>query len=74
MNNNQKLEGYIVGEKDRLQRKIKVIMVKKQNFTPAWASTEIYGNMDDGGARYYNVLLFRKIVRQSSFRSGYCLQ
>lgn len=25
-------------------------MVKKQNFTPAWASTEIYGNMDDGGA------------------------
>lgn len=50
MNNNQKLEGTLLVKKDRLQRKIKVIMVKKQNFTPAWASTEIYGNMDDGGA------------------------
>lgn len=36
MNNNQKLEGTLLVKKDRLQRKIKVIMVKKQNFTPAW--------------------------------------
>lgn len=44
MGGNQKLEGTLLVKKGRLQRKIKVITVKTQQFIPAWAATQIYGN------------------------------
>lgn len=44
MNGNEKLEGTLLVKKGRLQRKIKVITVKTQQFTPAWAATQIYGS------------------------------
>lgn len=39
----QKREGTILVKVGRLTRKIKVVTVKKQEFTPAWITTNIYG-------------------------------
>lgn len=39
----QKREGTLTVKKGRLSRKIKVVTVKKQNFEPAWITTNIYG-------------------------------
>ena len=36
-------QGSIVLKKGRLQRKIKVIVIKTQKFTPSWIGTQIYG-------------------------------
>lgn len=36
-------QGSIVVKKGRLQRKIKLIVIKTQKFTPAWIGTQIYG-------------------------------
>jgi len=46
LGNNEKLEGTLLVKHGRLQRKIKVIMVKKQSFVPAWIGTAVYGNID----------------------------
>lgn len=43
MGSEQKREGTIFIKYGRLNRKIKVITVKEQNFTPAWITTNIYG-------------------------------
>ena len=45
LENNEKLEGTLLVKKGRLQRKIKVITIRKQSFVPAWVGTEIYGNL-----------------------------
>lgn len=37
------LEGTLVVKKGRLQRTIKIMLIKKQKFTPVWAATQIYG-------------------------------
>lgn len=42
----QKLEGTLLVKKDRLQRKIKVITVKKQTFVPSWMGAQLYGKLD----------------------------
>lgn len=44
--NNQKLEGTLLVKHGRLQRKIKIIMVKEQSFAPSWVGTQIYGGMN----------------------------
>ena len=36
-------QGSIIVKKGRLQRKIKVIVIKTQKFTPSWIGTQIYG-------------------------------
>ncbi len=43
MGNNQKCEGTLLLKYGRLTRKIKVITVKKQEFVPAWITTNVYG-------------------------------
>lgn len=46
LGNNEKLEGTLLVKKGKLQRKIKVITIKKQEFTPAWVGTQVYGSVD----------------------------
>lgn len=47
LNNNEKLEGTLLIKKGKLQRKIKVITIKKQEFIPAWVGTQVWGNIDE---------------------------
>ncbi len=47
LGDNEKLEGTLLVKKGRLQRKIKVITVKRQTFTPAWVATQVYGTIDE---------------------------
>lgn len=46
LNNNEKLEGTLLIKKGKLQRKIKVIAIKEQVFTPAWVGTQVYGSVN----------------------------
>lgn len=46
LNNNEKLEGTLLIKKGKLQRKIKVITIKKQEFIPAWVGTQVYGSLN----------------------------
>ncbi len=46
LGNNEKLEGTLLVKHGRLQRKIKVILVKKQSFVPSWVGTHVYGGMN----------------------------
>lgn len=46
LNNNEKLEGTLLIKKGKLQRKIKVIAIKEQSFTPAWVGTQVYGSVN----------------------------
>ena len=43
MGNNAMLEGTLVVKKGRLQRAIRIVLIKEQSFTPVWAATQIYG-------------------------------
>ena len=43
MGDNPMLEGTLVVKKGRLQRTIKVVLIKEQLFTPVWVATQIYG-------------------------------
>lgn len=43
---NIKQEGTLLVKKGRLQRKIKVITVKKQSFIPTWVASQVYGGMN----------------------------
>lgn len=47
LGNNEKLEGTLLVKKGKLQRKIKVITIKKQSFTPAWVGTQVWGEIDN---------------------------
>lgn len=47
LGNNEKLEGTLLVKKGKLQRKIKVITIKKQRFAPAWVGTQVYGAIDE---------------------------
>lgn len=42
----EKLEGTLLVKKGRLQRKIKIVTVKRQSFTPSWVGTALYGGLD----------------------------
>lgn len=44
MGNLSKREGTLLVKTGRLYRKIKVTTIRKQSFTPAWASTQVYGH------------------------------
>lgn len=46
LGNNEKLEGTLLVKKGKLQRKIKVITIKKQEFIPAWVGTQVYGSLN----------------------------
>lgn len=43
MGDNTMLEGTLIVKSGRLQRAIRVVLIKTQNFTPVWAATQIYG-------------------------------
>lgn len=43
MGSQEKREGTLFVKKGRLNRKIKIVTVKTQNFEPAWITTNIYG-------------------------------
>ena len=43
MGDNASLEGSLIVKKGRLQRTIKITLIKTQKFTPVWAATQIYG-------------------------------
>lgn len=45
--NVHRLEGTLLVKKGRLQRKIKVIKIKKQSFVPAWMGAQLYGKITD---------------------------
>lgn len=47
LGNNEKLEGTLLVKKGKLQRKIKVITIKEQQFTPAWVGTQVWGDIND---------------------------
>ena len=47
LGNNEKLEGTLLVKKGKLQRKIKVITIKEQQFTPAWVGTQVWGTIDE---------------------------
>lgn len=46
LGNNEKLEGTLLVKKGKLQRKIKVITIKEQEFIPAWVGTQVYGSVN----------------------------
>lgn len=60
LNNNEKLEGTLLIKKGKLQRKIKVITIKKQVFTPAWVGTQVYGSVNgsDKDSRAHVTVMF----------------
>ncbi len=45
------LRGTLLVKYGRLQRKITVLTVGRQSFTPTWVSTEVYGSLSDVDAR-----------------------
>lgn len=47
LGNNEKLEGTLLVKKGKLLRKIKVITIKEQQFTPAWVGTQVWGDIND---------------------------
>lgn len=47
LGNNEKLEGTLLVKKGKLQRKIKVITIKEQQFTPAWVGTQVWGEINE---------------------------
>lgn len=47
LGDNEKLEGTLLVKHGQLQRKIRVITVKKQSFTPSWVGTALYGSLND---------------------------
>lgn len=47
LGDNDKLEGTLLVKKGKLQRKIKVITIKDQQFTPAWVGTRVWGHIDE---------------------------
>lgn len=46
--NDQKLEGTLLVKKGMLQRKIKVIAIRKQQFIPIWVASQVYGTPSTG--------------------------
>lgn len=61
LGNNEKLEGTLLVKKGKLQRKIKVITIKEQKFTPAWVGTQVYGSLsssDPTQGRAHVTLMF----------------
>lgn len=60
LNNNEKLEGTLLIKKGKLQRKIKVITIKKQEFIPAWVGTQVYGSVNgsDKDSRAHVTVMF----------------
>lgn len=46
LGDNGKLEGTLLVKHGQLQRKIKVITVKKQSFIPSWVGTALYGGLN----------------------------
>lgn len=57
---NEKLEGTLLVKKGKLQRKIKVIAIKEQVFTPAWVGTQVYGSVNgsDKDSRAHVTVMF----------------
>ena len=47
LGDNEKLEGTLLVKHGQLQRKIRVITVKKQSFTPSWVGTALYNVLND---------------------------
>lgn len=58
MGGNEKLEGTLLVKHGRLQRKIKVIRVKKQSFAPSWVGTQIYGEINPTQGRSHVTVMF----------------
>lgn len=58
MGDNEKLEGTLLVRKGMLQRKIKVITIKEQEFVPSWIGTEIYGNLESDSNRAHVTAMF----------------
>ncbi|WP_291601063.1 hypothetical protein [Bacteroides sp.] len=56
--NSEKLEGTLLVKKGRLQRKIKIITVKKQSFTPSWVGTALYGGLSTNTTRPHVTVMF----------------
>lgn len=47
LGDSEKLEGTLLVKHGQLQRKIRVITVKKQSFTPSWVGTALYNVLND---------------------------
>lgn len=47
LGDNEKLEGTLLVKHGQLQRKIRVITVKKQSFTPSWVGTALYNDLNN---------------------------
>jgi len=46
MGSSERLEGTLLVKHGRLQRKIRIVMIRKQTFAPSWVGTAIYGSLD----------------------------
>ena len=52
LGNGEQMHEYdILVRKGKLQRTVKVILVRTQQFVPAWVSTQVYGAVDDKDSR-----------------------
>lgn len=58
LGDNEKLEGTLLVKHGQLQRKIKVITVKKQSFAPSWVGTALYGNLNATSTRPHVTVMF----------------
>lgn len=48
LGSNDRLEGTLLVKYRRLERKIKIIVIKRQTFVPSWISTGLYGGANAG--------------------------
>lgn len=52
LRNDEQMHEYdVLIRKGKLQRTVKVILVRTQQFVPAWVSTQVYGEVDDKDSR-----------------------
>lgn len=59
LGSNEKQEGTLLVKHGLLQRKIKVVMIKKQTFVPSWIGTAVYGVLGgDKNKRPHVTLMF----------------
>ncbi len=60
MGNKNKREGTLIVKFGQLQRPIKIVTIKEQEFTPAWVSSQVYGsvNAEDKNSRAHVTVMF----------------
>lgn len=58
LGSNDRLEGTLLVKHGRLQRKIRIILIKQQTFVPSWIGTAVYGDLIGAGRKPFVNLIF----------------